>query len=379
MRKMRNKKLSIFYILCLFLTISSCSEKKTPRNEDRSIRKIRYKNIEFKKHELKGFDSSGTGKILINKDKLLFADELFNVIYECDLNGDFKKIVAEKGKGPRDIAGCGYFIESKDGYILTTKNWIVSEMSNNWERKNLFSINFPLAHSLKEVRNNPSCEYIGIYELDIFCKNICEFDNDHLLIPITTEHFKLNGYGTNSEEYYKNSYILGIVNKEKGIVEKMIGHRPDVYRKNKYIPNFNWFSFTIIKNEIIVSFAADPKIYVLNKKGENLYKYGFSGKNMKIDYKCTTNPNIALKNTQEDFIKYDYYNSIKYIKETGLLFRTYKNRSKDHDGMQIYKDCSLIADIEVPKNFRISGYANGVYYAQGESINDIISFYTFKL
>lgn len=376
---MKVRSIIIFCTLSLGLINNSCKEDKRCTNEDKTKTDIIYNKIKYTKHELTGFDSSGSGKLILNKDKLLFADELFKVIYECDLEGHFQKILAERGKGPRDIIGCAYFIKNKDGYILASKNWVVCEMTKNWERKNAYSLMFPKIHPYNELRNNPSTEYTGIYEFDIYCKNICEYDSDHLLIPITTEHYKLNGYGNNSDEYYKNSYILGVVDREKGIVEKMIGHRSNVYSNKKYIPNFNWYSFTKIKDEIFVSFAADPKIQVMDKNGYNLYQFGIPGKNMKTNYRLTTNPQIAIYNTKEDLDIYDYYKNLKYIQETKLLFRTYKKNLKDCDGMQVYRNTCLIADINVPKDFRIIGYINGEYYAQGKIEDDIITYFNFKL
>lgn len=53
-----------------------------------------------------------------------------------------------------------------------------------------------------------------------------------------------------------------------------------------------------------------------------------------------------------------FYNSIKYIPETGLLFRGYsKGTDSDTDGMQVYKNNILVAHFDVPKGMRIAGYA----------------------
>lgn len=377
---MRKIKLFITYTLGISLLICSCTngnKKKLESKSNNTKTNIKIQNIKITPHKLEGFDSSGNGDLIMYNDKLLFADELFDVVFECSLDGKFTKIRTEKGNGPHNILGCGYYIKTKNYHIFTTKNWDVSIMNKNWERAKVFKINFPIQHTIEELTNNPSCDHIGIYEFDIFSKDICEYDDSHILIPISTDHFKLNGYGTNSDEYYKNSYILGIVNIETGLVEKMIGHRSKIYLENKYIPNFNWFSLTKIKSKYLVSFAADPKIYVLDKKGNTIETFGNKGKNMNTNYRLTKDPNIGIKNTKEDFLIFDYYKNIKYINETNILFRTYKKKLKNYDGLQIYQNNKLIGDIKVPKYFKVIGFHKGVYYAQGKINDNEITYYKF--
>ncbi len=53
------------------------------------------------------------------------------------------------------------------------------------------------------------------------------------------------------------------------------------------------------------------------------------------------------------------------IDETGILFRTYvKGQNSGTDGLQVYKDGILIADVGVPKGFKVVGYMEPYYYSQ---------------
>lgn len=378
-----NLKIKISY-LCLYLGIlfSSCgnnNSNKIYKNEYTHKVNIKYTEFKCKKYKLKGFDSSGVGKIVINNNKILYMDDIFNVVYRCNLKGYFENIVVERGKGPKDIIGCGYYTKTKSNYFFITKNGAVSKMNKSWEREKVYMINLPIKHTVEEITYNPSLEYTGIYELNMESKNICDYDSDNLLIPIITDHFKINGFGTNSDKFYKESYMFGIMNKNTGEVNRMIGHRSDIYLKKKYIPNFNWFSFTKINNRIYVSFAADPKIQIMDLDGKNVARFGIKGKDMNTNYRETKIPQIALDNCSRDLVEFDYYRNLKFIPETNLLFRTYKKQLKDKDGMQIYKNKTLIGDVNVPLGFRIVGYAKGKYYAQGKSRNDDIIFYSFTL
>ena len=47
-----------------------------------------------------------------------------------------------------------------------------------------------------------------------------------------------------------------------------------------------------------------------------------------------------------------YYIWVEYIDELDYLFRSYsKGKKESSDGLQIYQDRTLIADIDVPKGF----------------------------
>ena len=45
------------------------------------------------------------------------------------------------------------------------------------------------------------------------------------------------------------------------------------------------------------------------------------------------------------------------------LFRSYKKKDIEKDGLQIYKEGKLIADVSVPTNFRVMGYMAPYYYS----------------
>jgi hypothetical protein len=70
------------------------------------------------------------------------------------------------------------------------------------------------------------------------------------------------------------------------------------------------------------------------------------------------------------------------VPETGLTFRSYQKGSHtDHDGLQIYKAQTLIADVEVPKQFRVVGYVAPYYVTQilCNDYEETMKFYRFKL
>ena len=68
---------------------------------------------------------------------------------------------------------------------------------------------------------------------------------------------------------------------------------------------------------------------------------------------------------------------------TGLLFRSYKKQSGTLDGLQIYKEGIMIADINVPKGLRVMRYIAPYYYSyiipQLAENDDSLILYKFKM
>ena len=72
----------------------------------------------------------------------------------------------------------------------------------------------------------------------------------------------------------------------------------------------------------------------------------------------------------------------KFMDEIDLLFVSYRKDSEDLDGLQIYKNGQLIADVIVPKKFRVMGYI-APYYSYIipllDEEDDSLIMYRFKL
>jgi hypothetical protein len=67
---------------------------------------------------------------------------------------------------------------------------------------------------------------------------------------------------------------------------------------------------------------------------------------------------------REERQKKGYYDWIEYIDETGVLFRSYKKgENSSSDGLQVYKNDVLIADLDVPKGFKVTGFIFPYYYS----------------
>ena len=84
---------------------------------------------------------------------------------------------------------------------------------------------------------------------------------------------------------------------------------------------------------------------------------------MNLDYQAIHSYKESRKVYRSERNTRGYYYWIEYVDETGLLFVSYRKDSEESDGLQVYKDGRLIADVIVPKTFRVMGYVAPYYYS----------------
>lgn len=141
---------------------------------------------------------------------------------------------------------------------------------------------------------------------------------------------------------------------------------PQIYHDmpNKYM-SAGYVNFDIDDNGIFyASFEADSLIYTFDLKCELLTAYGHAGREMDMEYRPIYSWNDMNKHraNRKDKGRYSW---IEYVDATGYLFRSYcKGTDSGTDGLQIYKKGVLIGDVDVPKNFRVTGYISPYYYSQ---------------
>lgn len=219
--------------------------------------------------------------------------------------------------------------------------------------------------------NNPIPSIGDSYEFDFGIPDVFKiWDEDHFSLAITTSHPNFNGY-YNSSDYYNFSRILAIINKKSGKVVDLIGRRPSFYLNYSNIPNFDHFSYEVLKDDVLINFYADSLIYSLNKNTKIVTKkFGVSGINMNLDYVLTNTYEDAHKRWRKDQFEVGHYHYIKYLKNRNLLLRGYSRGINDiNDGLQFYKEGCLIADIDVPKGLKIIGDVNGQLFAENLDTN----------
>lgn len=151
--------------------------------------------------------------------------------------------------------------------------------------------------------------------------------------------------------------------------------------------NINYYA--IMDSLILECQEVDSLMHIYNKDGKLVKRFGRAGQ-------FVNNKRILTNNYQEakDQLHYvraieGYYTDIYYCSTNNLIFRCY-NTGQTIDKisgilnvprrMQIYKQDTLISDIEVPIGFEIIGEKDGFYFGSTyvDEVNDIIKIYKFN-
>lgn len=371
------KKLLLLFIV--YLTFYSCTKNKEniesnaqqyydvrsmeSSNNTNSIIDIKIDTINIDNT----IPTSFVGDFWVHNKAIYFSDKYFNYVFEFDLNGELSNTFLGKGNGPKEIPDLDDIVPLKNGdfAILSSSTSSIYYFDNRWTIIERNVIDFEINRSREEVLKDPNPLIADAYELETGYDGILKnWNKNFLAIAMSASHPKFNGY-FNSDFFYNYSRIIGLINKKTGKIEKLVGRRSPIFLEKKNIPNFNHFSFEIDDNFLYVSFYSDPVIYVIDKKTElAIGKFGKSGLNMKTDYLLTDTYEEALDNEISDLRKYGYYKDLKFIPEENLIFRSYtKGNNSTTDGLQVYKDFNLIADLKVPIGFKIIGKVNSCFIA----------------
>lgn len=369
--------LSMASVALMLLLTSSCKNKS---NVYDSMRRIVSDNssvlssIQLEQVQLDSVQYSGDSFSWVqNGQEIYCLDRYYGWLYRFDTNGHLIKRSLGYGRassestirysmigtmsndGELAIAGTSLDFEyfSKD---LTAVNRFLITVDPNMDYEKTDFLAYTVSEScLARLYNGK------------FYESVVTDDTDFLFGP----------------DYANQVCHIGVVDMAEGKTMKSeIQGLPSMFCKDmtKYI-GLDQVSFDIDnQNNIYVSFAADPMIYVFNDKREPEYAFGCAGADMDTDYnRCRSIDEIEAYRTNIE--EKGYYCWLEYIDETGVCCRSYKKGAiSEYDGLQVYKDGKLISDCNVPKDFKVVGYIAPYYYSQviGEK-DGTMKVYRFKL
>jgi len=145
----------------------------------------------------------------------------------------------------------------------------------------------------------------------------------------------------------------------------------------------SYFSYDIdTDGNFYVSFEPDSLIYKFDHHFKPLKTFGIAGDEMNTKYTETKSIEQFKKLFHSERKTHGYYTWIEYVDETDLLFRAYqKGVHAATDGLQIYQDGVLIADVNVPKGMYIEGYIEPWYYSNAiiDEMDETMKVYRFKI
>lgn len=375
------KYLGILICITLFFSCKNDHSKFFPV-DNVSEKTILIESIDFDSIRLNLKESSLEGFVSIVNESIFFIDQLFCRVYTFDHNGNFQSAFLGQGKGPSEISTGyidGYVRLSNDQNLFIGSSWDIHLFDNDWQRIKQLTMDWQAKYNDIDAIPNPSPEEPQVYTIEYEKLIMRANSKNEVFFPIYSQHPNFNPF---TYQYYEHGRILGKLNTENGKIEGLLGRRSPEYFNYSFVGHHAFFSYDIdAKNQFYISHEIDSLIYVYDAEFSPLYSFGYAGKEMDTDYK--------------ELLKYDvgeirklyftnrpargYYNEIKYIETTDILFRSYtKGKHSAVDGLQSYNGNKLIGDVDVPKGFSVTGYIEPFYYSNAFINEDTGDIYVYK-
>lgn len=292
---------------------------------------------------------------------IYYLDRYFGWLYEFSQDG---KLLGRKlgfGRGPEEtlIKKSVCFVNSESGeYAMCGKSLDFELFSKDYKKEN----NFRISYGEGTTEPDSFRTYSNAWS------NMVGRLHDGLLYQGKMSENPSFNYFDNTESYLKESMHMSVANMRSGEIEGMkVTGFPSVYGKDPYkFSSFQCINFDVNKDgNMYVNFEADSLIYVFDKDMKPQFAFGAGGKNMDRDYSSVSSwEQMPVYQTNRE--TKGYYSWVECIDETGMCFRSYrKGDGSEVDGLQIYdRKGKLLGDVDVPRDFKVTGYAAPYYYSQ---------------
>jgi hypothetical protein len=369
---------SLFIILgCNNRTDKSYEEAKYIGKTSLSIDKIVLDTV-----RLDSISTSYFGNTEIYGDHIYYIDRKFCYVHKFDMNGKKRNRYIGVGdqKNELPLKTIDFTAFSPNGnFIVIGPSWDVFIFDSSFNKINDYAINWHWNVSKEEMLKKPDPSNAYIYSLAYQVSKI-KATNNKVFFPIASQHPDFNPA---KYEYAIQARILGKMNIANGYIEGIFGKFSPTYAHNGNKMVLGYAIFDLVNEDsYYMTFPADSLIYKVNNDFSVMESFGRQGRAMDTSYITVNDLKHFALNYRKQAEERGYYTSIKYIKSKNLVFRTYhKNATDNSDGLQIYRDGTLIGDVDVPKGFEVNGYIHPYCYSNSY-INEeagTIKVYKFKV
>lgn len=316
------------------------------------------------------------GQWLMRDSILYFIDRYVVGVKAYSLEGEYLGEHIKQGRGPDEVL-CASWVSAIDepggNFVFHDTNCAVQVFTPDTFRK---LVDSEAAWFMKlgegfgegswqDLLHNPDPEIPQMYEYRFDCGRMLSADGQ-VILPVTTEHVSYNGYNVSSgaKDYWRHSYIFITFDPDDIAGTKhLFGHYPPVYHR-KNIPAFSEYDFCFLDSgRLLVGFAADPLIYIMDTDGNIVGSLGFRDAYIKGDYPQTRTFDAYERNCRKIRTGNGYYGRMSHC--GGLVFRTCRR----DDGtwmLQVYDDRTfdMVGDISLgDRDIEIVGEYGGHYWA----------------
>ncbi len=365
-------KIKIIHMAFICYLIVGCTSTDIKSSfhcaETKNARDIQFSSLQIEPIQLDSIPTSSFGESFLSSEgDIVFIDKRFCTVSHFELNGQLKSIYLGYGGGPNEtqigrIAACTLLSDGRlllMGYNLDVYLYSFNRSNDQKERYTLEK-SFIINRDLDKNIYTSSSTYTNQYN-DMVCRN----HDDYFYTNVYSEDPDFN-YLEHMQKYLSCCRHIWEVNYKTEKDGRMLAAGyPKSYYDNPYQKTiFHGSCFDIdTSGNFYVNYDVDSLIYVYNKDFNPLYTYGYNGSNMNTDYLSINDYKSCRSNYRNERDTKGYYYWLEYIDDTCTLFRSYKKKDIENDGLQIYKEGKLIADVSVPKNFRVMGYIAPYYYS----------------
>lgn len=205
-------------------------------------------------------------------------------------------------------------------------------------------------------------------------------DKDYIYYNVLGNNEKVDIF--HRDDYIDKAAVMMKVSKSTGEMTP-IGRYSDYYIKNK--SKFKHLPYCYFDTDgnggFYFTYQVDSLVYHYDKDFNLLESFGRQGRDMCVEL---SDPGTTEESFVEAFMTdKDRVGHYYWIKKCGdYVFRSYfKSNESPTDGLQIYKNGTIIGDVDVPRAFRVAGQGKDGFFTNitFEENAELMSFYKFKL
>jgi hypothetical protein len=325
--------------------------------------------------------SSMVGKISISEGHIFFVDSKLSMLYEFDTAGRYLGNHIGHGYGPNQlpIRQIEFFAPlSNGGFFFIGPSFDCFLFDKQYRRVDDYEMNWHRSSDDTRYLSNPDPNTTDPYAPAYIVGKII-LDRNKVIFPLLCQHRHFN---PTLDSYAASAKVLAEMDLNDGYITNLFGGLSPIYSNSKPNATLAYATFEALPGDLmVISYPADPSLYLATRSFQIIRCFGKPGREVEQNYVSVSTMEDFWRIWYENTQVHGYYRDIKYINDRGLLFRSYQKNGTSTDGLQIYKDDTLIADLDTPRGFDISGYVEPYFYSNAfiDETKGEIKIYKFKL
>lgn len=338
---------------------------------DATFDSIQYSGIQVDSFRIRADQTSLSGRWMMLGDALYFMDEYVVGVKKYNLDGRFLEECVRQGRARNEMISpvIAATTDRQEGRIcFLDSNMAFSIYDPSFDKQ--FHTEMPFFYEFdpsfgdsgwKQLMSHPDPKSLQMYEYNLDSDRMIS-RSGRITLPEVIEHVHYNGYetGSRAREVWRNSFVfISFDYRNISGTAKLWGKYPPVYHKRN-IPVFSAPDICETDEGFLVSFPADPKIYVYDLDGKVRDEYGLARKDISQDYPETRTVQEFERGFKKLRKQKGYYG--RMFLDGQRLLRQYHTDGGTY-GMQIYEGRRLAGDIPLAEPMEILGQKDGVYYA----------------